>query len=323
MLGPSNSRAIRDTLFQQWNGGKGIVRHLEEMAVFAAVGDLGSISGAARALRMPKSSVSRAVARLESAFAARLVERTTRKLALTEIGLALHAHCRKMVAEADNAEAEIAAYQGHPSGRLRVAAPYVIGHIILKQNLPEFLDRYPDVDVQLQLTDRQLNPVSDGFDVVVRIGWLEDMGVIARKIADVNAVLVASRCYEQAHGLPASAAELDGHKVIGYPVAEGRPLELGIGRERVKVPVWSRFACNDPLMNLEMVQRGLAIAPVSAVVASALLKAGELVPVLPGYTLLGQPAVHALYAGRTALSPKIGAFLDFLTELASRIMALR
>ena len=97
------------------------MRHLEEMAVFAKVGDVLSISGAARALGLPKSSVSRAVARLEASYEARLIERTTRSLRLTEIGAALHEHCRAMVAEAENAEAEIAAYQGHPSGRLRVS----------------------------------------------------------------------------------------------------------------------------------------------------------------------------------------------------------
>jgi DNA-binding transcriptional LysR family regulator len=297
------------------------MRHLEEMAIFARVGDLGSISGAARALGLPKSSVSRAVARLESAYAARLVERTTRKVTLTEIGQALHAHCRRMVAEADNAEAEIAAYQGHPSGRLRVSAPYAIGHLILRDHVAEFLDRYPDVDLQLQLTDRILNPVADGFDIVIRIGWLEDSSLISRKLADVNAVLVASRGYAERDGLPASPDELGAHKVIGYPMAEARALELTSGRERVKVPIWRRFACNDPLMNIALVRRGLAIAPVSAFVAAELLRSGDFLHVLPAYKLVDQPTVYALYAGRTALSPKIGVFLDFLSELAARVPA--
>ena len=112
------------------------MRLLEEMAVFAKVGELGSISGAARILGLPKSSVSRAVSKLETAFGARLVERTTRRVTLTEIGLGLHGHCQKLVMEAQNAEAEIAAYQGHPSGRLRVAVPYSISQVILKPHIP-------------------------------------------------------------------------------------------------------------------------------------------------------------------------------------------
>lgn len=305
------------------------MRHLEEMAVFAKVGDLLSISGAARALGLPKSSVSRAVSRLEDKYKARLIERTTRQLRLTEIGAALHEHCRAMVAEADNAEAEIAAYQGHPSGLLRIAAPTTVGRNILGPQLASFLALYPDVDLQLQLTDRQLNPVSDGFDVVVHMGWLEDSSLIARKIIDVNAILVASRSYAQERGLPQTIEDLTasgdgnvrGHAVIGFPIVGAPPLELVAGRERVAVPTWKRFACNDPLLNLELVEQGVAIAPVSLYFAAPRLARGDLVHVLPGYQLHNPPALHALYAGRRALSPKIAVFLDFLTDLAQRVRA--
>jgi DNA-binding transcriptional LysR family regulator len=297
------------------------VRHLEEMAVFAKVGDVLSISGAARALGLPKSSVSRAVARLEASYEARLIERTTRSLRLTEIGAALHEHCRAMVAEADNAEAEIAAYQGHPSGLLRIAAPTTVGRNILGPQLSDFLARYPDIDLHLQLTDQVLNPVADGFDVVVHIGWLEDSSLIARKIIDVNAILVASRGYAREHGLPDSIEELAGHAVIGFPIVGAPALELTAGRERAAVPIWKRFACNDPLLNLELVEQGVAIAPVSAYFAAPRLARGDLVHVLPRYQLLNPPSLHALYAGRRALSPKISVFLDFLTELAQRVRA--
>ena len=298
-----------------------MVRHLEEMAVFAKVGDLGSISGAARALGLPKSSVSRAVTRLEAAFAARLIERTTRRISLTEIGEALHAHCRRMVAEAESAEAEIAAYQGTPSGLLRVAAPNTIGRNILGPHIAEFLARYPEVDLQLQLTDRILHPVSDGFDVVVRIGRLEDSTLIARKIVDINAILVASRAYAERHGLPETVAALAGHTVIGLPFLEMKAIELTDGKARVSVPVWRRFACNEPILNLELVRRGLAIAPVSLFAVREQLKNGDLVRVLPDYWLSDSPSLHALYAGRTAVSPKITAFLDFMSEIAARIIA--
>lgn len=306
------------------------MRYLEEMAVFAKVGDLLSISGAARALGLPKSSVSRAVSRLEENYKARLLERTTRSLRLTEIGAALHEHCRAMVAEAENAEAEIAAYQGHPSGLLRVASPTTVGRNIMGPQLASFLARYPDIDLHLQLTDRLLNPVSDGFDVVIHIGWLEDSMLVARKIIDVNAILVASRAYAEERGLPDTIEELaEGsaagnsrpHAVIGFPIVGAPPLELVAGKERVAVPIWKRFACNDPLLNLELVERGVAIAPVSAYFAAPRLARGDLVHVLPRYQLHNPPAIHALYAGRRALSPKIAVFLDFLTDLAQRVRA--
>jgi molybdate transport repressor ModE-like protein len=295
------------------------VRHLEEMAIFAKVGELGTISAAARALGLPKSSVSRAVAKLENVFSARLVERSTRSVTLTEIGRALHAHCLNLVAEAENAEAEIAAHQGHPSGRLRVSAPYSMGHIVLRPFLPGFLERYPDVDLQLQLTDRTLNPVTDGYDVVIRIGWLEDSNLIARKIADVNAVLVASRKYLDVHGLPKSVEELANHAVVGLPTNESFPLQLTNGSDRFDVRVWPRFACNDPMMNLQMVEQGYALAPVSLFVAAHKVASGELIRVLPDYQIYNPPTVYALYAGRTALSPKIAVFLDFLKEVADRV----
>ena len=294
-------------------------RNLEEMAVFAKVGDLESISGAARALGLPKSTVSRAVARLEAAYKARLVERTTRKVALTEIGRALHAHCRRMVSEVDNAEAEIAAYQGHPSGRLTVASPAVIGYAVLRPHLARFLDLYPDIDLQLQLTDRLLNPVTDGFDVVIRIGPLEDSLQVARKIVDIKAVLVASPNYIAAFGLPTRIEDLADHRVIGMPRAAARSTELRRGQERVTISTWDRFASNDPILNLEIALAGQAIAPVSWHIAAGLLERGALLQVLPDFELVHQPQVHALYAGRTALSPKIAVFLDFLGDVADRI----
>lgn len=297
------------------------MRLLPEMAIFAKVGELASISAAARVLGLPKSSVSRAVSKLEAAFEARLVERSTRRLTLTEIGLGLLAHCQKLVIEAENAEAEIAAYQGHPSGRLRIASPSSIGQLILKANIPEFLDRYPDVDIELQLTDRLINPVTEGYDVVIRAGELEDSSLIARKITDIDAALMASRGYAEQHGIPQTIEELSGHPVVGLPRAGMSVIELVSGNDRAQIPVWPRFACNDPMMNLELVERGIAIATISRLLTADRIKAGELIPVLPKYRLQNPPAVYALYAGRTALSPKIGVFLDFLAELAKRITA--
>lgn len=294
------------------------MRHLEEMAIFAKVGELGSMSATARALGLPKSTVSRAVARLEGAYQARLIERTTRRLTLTEIGRSFHLHCVAMVAELENAEAEIAAYQGHPSGLLRVAAPHSLGRHVVGPNMPEFLARYPDVDIHLQLTDQLLGPGTSGLDVVLRIGAIENSAAVARKITDVDAVLVASAGYAAAHGLPETIEELHEHPLIGLPVIGADAIDLVSGRDKARVPTWRRFGCNDPIVNLDLVRRGCGIAPVSSFFLAEALAAGELVRVLPGWSLAYQPAINALYASRTAISPKVTAFLDFLTELAGR-----
>jgi DNA-binding transcriptional LysR family regulator len=294
------------------------MRQLADLATFAKVGALGSISAAGRALEMPKSSVSRAVTRLEKAYGARLIERTTRAVVLTEIGRRLHGHCLAMVDEVANAEAEVAAYQGHPAGLLKVAVHYTIGRHVIGPNLPEFLDRYPDLDLQLQLTDRPLNPITEGFDIGVRVGWLDDSSLIARRIVDIEAALVASRTYVERNGLPGTIADLEGHCVIGLPVSGAPRLELVRGRERAEVPIWRRFACNDPMLNMTLVRRGIAIAPVSKFFIAEPLAAGEIVRILPEYELHNPPALFAFYASRSAVTPKISVFLDFLTELAGR-----
>lgn len=295
------------------------MRHLADLATFAKVGELGSISAAGRALDMPKSSVSRAVTRLEKAYGARIIERTTRAVVLTEIGQRLHGHCLAMVDEVANAEAEVAAYQGHPAGLLKVAAQYTIGRHVIGPNVPEFLDRYPDLDLQLHVTDRALNPVTEGFDIVVRAGWLDDSSLIARRIVDIEATLVSSRAYVERNGLPETVADLAEHCVIGFPVTGAPPLELVRGNTRVAVPTWRRFACNDPMLNFALVRRGIAIAPVSKFILAEALAAGEIVRVLPDYELHNPPALFAFYASRSAVTPKISVFLDFLTELAVRI----
>ncbi|QMW21677.1 LysR family transcriptional regulator [Sandaracinobacteroides saxicola] len=296
-----------------------MIRHLEELAVFARVGELKSISAAARALRMPKSSVSRAVARLEQELQARLVERSSRALVLTEAGAGLLGHAQAMVVEAENGFAEIAARQGNPRGLLRVAMPATMARSILAPELPGFLRRYPDVDLAVTVTDRLVNPVTDEYDVVVRAGWLEDSSVIVRKVAAIEMGLFASVGYVAAHGMPLTIEALPAHAVIGLSLPGARTLTLSRQGRQVEVPMARRFSSNDPVVAAEMVRAGLAIGQLARWFIAHDVAAGRIVEVLPDWALEDPPALYALYPSRTAMPPKVRVFLEFITDVANRV----
>lgn len=297
-----------------------MLRHLEEIAIFAHVGELRSISAAARALRLPKSSVSRAVARLEAELQARLVERSTRQLQLTEVGQAFLVHARSIVAEAENAVAEVAAYQGNPRGLLRVAMPATLGRSILAPEFPGFLRRYPDVDLALTVTDRLLNPVTDAYDVVIRAGWLEDSSLIVRQVLTIRMGLFASPDYLAQHGTPLTPDDLREHRIIALVLPGARSgLTLVRNRQRISMPTSTRFTPNDPVIAAEAVRQGLAIGQVTSWLVQGDVDAGRLVPVLPDWEVDDPPVLHALYPSRTAMPPKVRVFLDWIEEVAGRV----
>jgi LysR family transcriptional regulator, transcriptional activator for aaeXAB operon len=305
------------------------MQHVDAFAIFAKVGDLGSISGAARALGMPKANVSRAVSRLEASYKVSLIDRSTRNVRLTEVGQTFHARCKRVLEEMDEAEAELAAHRGDPSGTLRIGCPADVARDLLGKFLPEFLDRYPDIDLRIRVGERLL-PEPNTLDVVLHAGWLSDSRLIVRKISEIRTLLVASKAYVEKHGLPLSIDDLDGHAIIGNyyldkaAVEAGRLpahvplLEVEQGREKFALPIWKRFASTDHMLMLELVRGGVAIAPISLTRIADELRSGELVRVLPGYRLHNPPTLYALYNDRAAMAPKLGVFLDFVTELVDR-----
>ncbi len=315
-------------MFQKWNGDV-IMQRIDVLAIFAKVGTLGSISGAARALGLPKANVSRAVARLEAEYNVALIERTTKRVMLTEIGAKLHERCQRLLVEFDEVDAEIAAYRGDPSGTLRVSCPAAISTHI-GPYLPDFLNRYPGIDLRLKVADRVL-PEPHGFDVVLHVGWLADSSLIARKVADVPLILTASAEYVATHGMPLTPDELEQHPVVGLYYADGDveggglpatvpPLELARGGECVPLPRWKRFSSNDQMLLLDLVERGMAIAPLAAALIQRKVMTGELVRILPEYDIVNPPALHAVYASRSAQPPKVRVFIEFLTATTQLIL---
>lgn len=297
--------------------------------VFAKVGELGSLSAAARALGLPKVRVSRAVSGLEARYDVKLIERSTRRVVLTEAGRLLHARCLRMREEQEEARAELATYRGDPSGTLRIGCSGDVARSLITPNIHEFLDQYPEIDVRILVGER-LIPEPNGLDVVLHAGWLSDSRLTMRKITEIMTLLVASKTYVELHGRPESPSDLAGHAIVGnfyldpVVVEPGRlpayvpPLEVVGDGKRHRLPIWKRFASTDRSQVQELVERGRAIAPISVVAGASGLLSGQLVHVMPRFEIYNQPTLYALYTERAAMVPKLKIFLDFVAELVRR-----
>lgn len=286
---------------------------LTEISIFVKVVELSSFTSAADALEMSQPVVSKAVTRLEEKLGARLLNRTTRRLSLTEAGSELYRRSVRALAEIEDAELEVARFQTEPRGTLRVSAPMSFSILHLASVLPTFLSTYPGVSMELLLDDRQVDLVEDRYDVAIRIGRLQDSNLIARKIAPCRQVLCASPGYLAKRGIPERPEDLLEHNCIVYSLlSTPREWRLtdGSGETHV-VPVKGALHSNNGLVN-----RGAAIAGAGIVLLPMFyigeeLRRGELKQVLGEFTP-PELAIYAVYPERRNLTPKVRAFVDFL-----------
>ena len=221
------------------------MNRLESMFLLVAVVDAGSLSAAARQLNMPLATVSRKVAELESHLNTRLLHRTTRQLSLTEAGASYVAACRRILEEIGEAERAATGEYAAPKGELVVTAPVVFGRLHVVPLVAEFLAHYPEIDINLVLTDRVVHLMDEPADVAVRIGELPDSSFVATGVGAVRRVICASPAYLAAHGVPARPRDLAGHECITFEVlASKRAWVFGSGKSEQAVPVRSRLAVN-------------------------------------------------------------------------------
>ncbi|WNG59537.1 LysR family transcriptional regulator [Archangium gephyra] len=285
---------------------------LNELLVFAKVVQAGSFTVAARGLRMPKSTVSRKVSELEERVGAQLLQRTTRKLRLTDVGQAYYEHCARIVAEAEQAELAVTRMQSAPHGLLRVTAPLTFS--FLGPIVAEFLKRYPEVQVELVCTDRSVDLMQEGFDLAVRAGRLADSSLIARKLGNVERVVVAAPSYLQERGVPKSPKDLERHDCLVFGAGmEGNAWTLHSGNKSVQVTVRARLVVNEPDMLRAVAVAGAGIALLPTQPSDTDLTMGRLRRLLPDWSSSGAP-VHAVYPSTRHHSPKVMAFVDFLRE---------
>ncbi|MBM7117411.1 LysR family transcriptional regulator [Archangium primigenium] len=285
---------------------------LNELLVFAKVVQAGSFTSAAKALRMPKSTVSRKVSELEERVGAQLLRRTTRQLRLTDVGQAYYEHCARIVAEAEAAEQAVTRMQAAPHGLLRVTAPLTFG--VLGPLVGAFLQKHPEVQLEMVCTDRTVNLVEEGFDVAVRAGRLADSSLLARKLGTIEHIVVAAPEYLQAHGQPRTPKELEKHDGLVFgTTCESQIWTLRSGGRTVEVPIRARMAVNEPDMLRGLALAGAGIALLPHVHNRADLAARRLVHLLPDWCSAESP-VHAVYPSTRHHSPKVMAFVDFLRE---------
>jgi LysR family transcriptional regulator for bpeEF and oprC len=286
------------------------------LLIFAKVVECGGITAAARVLGIPKATVSRAVTRIEKDLATRLLERSSRKIRLTESGNILFEHCQRIAEEIGRAEAAVGSLEGVVRGKLRIAAPFTFGHFLLSPILPDFLAQNPDVQTEVELTNRRVDPVEEAFDLVVRVGAIEDTTMIAKTVGEVLFGLFASPKYLKRDIPLRRPADLDRHALIGsLSTGERNIWKFVKGNEKASIRVVNaRLDVNDPMVRLDAALAGVGIALLPLWMARGHEKKGKLRRLLPEWQAETTTRVHVLYPSRRSLTPKSRAFMTFLEK---------
>jgi DNA-binding transcriptional LysR family regulator len=292
------------------------VNRAGEMEAFVRAVSRRSFSAAARELRMTPSAISKLVARLETRLGVRLLQRSTRKLELTSEGSAFYERSQRILADLDEAERFVAA-RATPRGRVRVNCSVPFGQILLMPALPKFLASYPEVTVDVELTDRVVDLVDERADVAIRHGRLPSSRLVARHLGDSRKVIVAAPVYLRNHGTPATLKELEGHVRLGfnYPHStETWPLRERRGNV-AGLPVNGRARVSNGEALRALVFAGLGLARLSAFHAQRDIDAGRLVDVMESFNPGDTEPLHAVYLGRGGHLPaRVRVFLDWLAE---------
>lgn len=281
-----------------------------EMVVYCRVVEAGSFVGAARVLGLPKSTVSRKVARLEDRLGVRLLHRTTRVVRTTPVGQAYYERCMSLVNDAEEAERLVTSAQERPSGLLRVTTSTIIGERWLGGIVTDYLHENPDVRIDLLLTNRMVDLVDEGYDLAFRAGVLPDADLIARRLQKGRTVLVASPAYLARRGEPRRPEDLEQHDCVVVGADSGRGV-WSFGDLRLAVT--GRIAINDVRLAREAALAGLGIARMPSFLINEDIAAGRLKRVLPSLPD-NFGGLYAVYPSRRHLSTAVRSFVDFVID---------
>lgn len=290
---------------------------IELFRVFTRVVDCASFTRAADTLGLPRSSVSAAIQDLELRVGARLLHRTTRKVSPTQDGIAFYERCLRLIADVEDAEGLFRQSASGPAGRLRVDVPGRIGRLIIAPALPEFLARYPEIDIAFGVTDRAVDLVEDSIDCVLRVGPLADSSLIARNLGKLTLVNVASPAYLAHYGAPQSPAELHRHFAVNYASPSSGRIEdwqWTEGHEARSLAMAGRVTVNSAEAYIACCLAGLGLIQIPAYDVASHLAAGELIEVLPKHRAAPMP-VALLYPHRQHLPRRLQVFADWLEKL--------
>ncbi|WP_368744559.1 LysR family transcriptional regulator [Desertibaculum subflavum] len=287
----------------------------DPMRVLVAAVELGGFTAAAERLELTPSAVSKIVARLEERLGVRLLKRTTRRIGLTPEGESYFAGAKFILAEIDEMEAAVGASSTHPKGLLRVNSGSVFATTQLMQKLPIFLDRYPDVSVSVDITDRIVDLQSERADLAIRAGPVGDTSLVVRKIADIERVICAAPSYLARHGTPRRPEDLAHHScllVADQPQLGRWPFRTESGITTVEVKGQATVAAADALVKLAIA--GAGIVRLGDMIVAEAIQSGTLVPLLDEFNVVEPVPIAAVYPGGRHRSPKVRVFADFLIE---------
>jgi len=298
------------------------VDRIDLFRIFARVVETASFTRAAETLRLPRSSVSAAVIELEARIGARLLHRTTRKVSVTQDGSAFYERCLRAIVEVEETESLFRQGSAKPSGKLRIDVPGRIGRLVIAPALPAFLDEFPDIDLELGITDRAVNLVEERVDCVLRVGPLADSGLIARPIGELPLINLASPEYLARHGMPRTPDDLAGHWAVNYASpSTGRlePWEWMDGTATRSAPMRSRVTVNSAEAYIACCVAGLGLIQFPAYDVRRHLGSGELVEVMPEHRAAPLP-MTLLYPHRQHLSRRLQVFVEWLEALLRAVV---
>ncbi|WP_419911012.1 LysR family transcriptional regulator [Hoeflea sp.] len=292
------------------------------MIIFCAVVDANGFAAAGEQLGHSASHISKEIASLEERLGVRLLNRTTRTLSLTDIGRTYYEQASAIIDDARDIRDRILAVGDTPMGLLRVSVPVMFARNYLDAWLPQFMDAFPSVRLHIEASDRMVDVVAEGFDVVVRAGRLEDTSLIARRLMTSRMLTVASPGYLARRGTPETPSDLTGHTLIDFSYRRSATTweYRGAGENRLSITVTPTLVCNSADTELAVALAGAGITRLPSMACEKELASGALVPILTRYE--EEPiGVYALYPSRVHLAAKVRAFVDFLAARCADLTA--
>ncbi|HDS1103761.1 LysR family transcriptional regulator [Stenotrophomonas maltophilia] len=298
---------------------------IDRFRIFARVVECASFTRAADQLGLPRSTVSAAVAELEQRLGTRLLQRSTRRVSTTHDGDVFHARCLRLIAEVEDAESLFRQDDAQPVGLLKIDVPSRIGRRIIAPALPDFFARYPQVEVDLGMTDRAVNLIEDGCDAVLRVGHLGDSSLVARTLGELDFVNVAAPAYLREHGEPQHPADLQQHRAVNYAsptTARVEPWEWQDGAQLRTLPIPGWVRVNSAEASIACCAAGLGLLQIPRYDVQAELQSGELVEVMPQYVAQPLP-VTLLLPHRQHRAQRVQVFIEWLLPVLRTGLQLR
>ncbi|MGH8233671.1 MAG: LysR substrate-binding domain-containing protein [Rhodanobacteraceae bacterium] len=296
---------------------RGALQDLNDLYFFAAVVEHGGFSAAGRALGVPKSRLSKRVAKLEERLGVRLLQRTTRRFVVTEVGERFYNHCRAVLEEAQAAQDAVDELRAEPRGIVRISCPISLAQIVLAQVLPDFLAQCPKVQVRLLTTDRRVDVIGEGIDVAIRVRTKldTDAALVMRSFGTSRGIHVATPALLDRVGRPTTPEELARLPALSMYEHDGAQVWELVDAEdhHAHVEMQARVICGDFAVLLESARRGMGVAMLPEWVSAPLLGNGQLEQALPGWSS-PQGIMHFVYPSRRGLLPGVRALVDFLAE---------